>query len=447
MNQPPLCSICIPLYNKKNYLGQTLDAVLGQSYSNFEVVISDNGSTDGSTEIAKEFMARDSRIRYFRLEHTVNINESFRYVFQLAQGEFIKLHSGDDTTLPVNFLERMIAPMLDKPELEYTVCTMQPVVQYTATGYGPEIQAHYFNTVTQVTRALVAMPNRADRARKLLEHASMANWIGSTYGIVFRRLCLPLSHWRNCLTVFAWPESYPDWDFNLRLFLNHRGFFVEDVVGHMYYDANNANCRTIVNNKLDLLDLVNQVLLPLTILIDPELADLRLQARPGELENMIQSVQGRIPYLMDQSDEVVAFDHPHWTAKLLPRLQHYVETYRRNPRDWIASRRVRQHRMNLVDHWLKTPPERIGQEYFAGPGRAHVLLLESGIRRDNIDIREKEVLDKVLAELSSDMTSQASWGRWLALVLLANFQTLPKLKLEMIPDWLRPDFGKYGWMA
>src|SRR5271168_3507966 len=129
MNQPPLCSICVPLYNKKPYLAQTLETVLGQTYSNIEVVISDNGSTDGSSEIAREFASRDSRVRYFRLENTVDVNESFRYCFQLAQGEFIKQHSGDDTTLPANFLERMIAPMLHQPELEFAVCAVRPVVE------------------------------------------------------------------------------------------------------------------------------------------------------------------------------------------------------------------------------------------------------------------------------------------------------------------------------
>jgi glycosyltransferase involved in cell wall biosynthesis len=445
MNQPPLCSICVPLYNKKDYLTQTLETVLGQTYSNIEVVVSDNGSTDGSSDIAREFANRDSRVRYFRLENTVDVNESFRYCFQLAQGEFIKQHSGDDTTLPANFLERMIAPILEKPELEFTVCSVRPVVEYTATGYTAEGQAHYFNTVTQVTRAVLALPNRADRARKLLESAAMANFIGTTYSIVFRRQCLPRSHWRNCLTVYAWPESYPDWDFNLRLFLNHRGAFVDDVTADMYYDAQSVNIRAILNNKLDLLDMINQTLQPLTILIDPELAIMRQQCRPEELVNLIQSVQGRIQGIMELSDEVVAFDYPHFTAKLIPRLKQYVDIYRRNRRDWIAARRVRQHRINLVEHWLRTPPERIGQEYFADLGRAHLLLLDSGIRQDVVDIREKKVLDQALAELAEDMTSQASWGRWLAIVLLANFQTLPHLKLEMVPEWLRTDFASYAW--
>ena len=53
--------------------------------------------------------------------------------------------------------------MLHQPELEFTVCAVRPVVEYTATGYSAEGQANYFNTVTQVTRAVLALPNRADR--------------------------------------------------------------------------------------------------------------------------------------------------------------------------------------------------------------------------------------------------------------------------------------------
>ena len=223
--------------------------------------------------------------------------------------------------------------------------------------------------------------------------------------------------------------------------------FVDDVIADMYYDAHSVNVRAILNNKLDLLDMINHTLQPLTILTDPELAIMRQQARPEELAGLIQSVQGRIQALMDLSDEVVAFDSPHFTAKLLPRLQQYVDTYRRNRRDWIAARRVRQHRINLAEHWLNTPPERLGQEYFGDAGRAHLLLLDSGIRRDAVDIREKNLLEKILKELAEDMTSQASWGRWLAVVLLANFQTLPHLKPDMVPDWLRPDFVKYAWTA
>ena len=63
----PLVSIIIPLYNKKYAIKWTIDSVLNQSYSDFELIIIDDGSTDGSDQIVKGF--NDSRIRYIYKEN------------------------------------------------------------------------------------------------------------------------------------------------------------------------------------------------------------------------------------------------------------------------------------------------------------------------------------------------------------------------------------------
>jgi len=445
MSTPPLASICVPLFNKKDHLAKTLEAILAQTYSPLEVVLSDNGSTDGSSAIAQEFARRDGRVRYYRLEHTLNINESWRYCWRLGSGEFLKIHSGDDPTLPADFLQRMIEPMLSRPDLEFTVCAVEAVVEYPWVGTSGDLQTNYFPSVAQLQRELTAMPNRNERARKLLERSTFGNMVATPYGIVCRRSCLPESSWRKRGEPNNWPESYPDWDFNFRLFLNHRGFFVDNVCAYFHYDANHAYARAVVDNRYELFDLVDQWLFPLTVLMDPDLSAIRQQARPEELGILIQAVQGRIEGLMQLSDEVVAFDDPHITAKVLPRLRQYVQAYRRNPHDWLVTKRLRQLRMNLVQHWLKTPPELLAQEYLGDVGRAHCLLVDSGLRRAILDIREKEVLEKTYTELSGGLAPPASWGRLLALVLLVNFQSRPYLTLDMIPDWLRADFAKYAW--
>src|ERR1700722_16030290 len=145
MNQRPLATVCVPVFNKKPYLAKTLEVILSQTYSPLEVVVSDNGSTDGSGAVAQEFAARDSRVLYFRLESTININESWRYCYRLGQGEFLKLHSGDDTTLQSDFLERMIEPMLRQNEIEFTICPVRAMVEYSDTGLTQANQAYYNN--------------------------------------------------------------------------------------------------------------------------------------------------------------------------------------------------------------------------------------------------------------------------------------------------------------
>jgi hypothetical protein len=447
MNTGPLASICVPVYNKKAQLAKTIEALLAQTYGSLEIVLSDNGSTDGSSEIAQEFARRDSRVCYYRLEHNVSINESWRYCLRLGQGEFLNIHSADDPTLPTDFLERMVTPMLSRPDVEFTVCPTRAVVDYAWVGTGGDVQSGYFRQVDQLSKELCGMADRRARARKLLETCTFANLVGTPYSIVVRRHCLPEQSWRKTRSPFGWPESYPDWDFNLRLFLNHRGHFVDNTYTCFHYDANHAYARFVVDNTYALYDAVDLLLFPLTVLMDPELAALRQQAHPDELRQIIEAAQVRIQGLMELSDEVVAFDDPIFTARVMPRLQAFVEQFRRLPHDWQNTKRLRQLRMRLAQHWLKTPPERIGQEYFGDVGRAHCLIVDSGLRRAIMDVREKELLEKTYTELMGGKTPPASWGHWLALVLFLNFQSQPNLKLEMVPDWLRPDFARYAWAA
>src|SRR5947207_824615 len=138
MSSGPLVSVCIPLFNKCEHLAKTVGAILQQTYSPLEVVLSDNGSDDGSERIAQEFARRDQRVRYYRLRHTISVSQSWRCAWRLAQGEFVKIHSGDDTSLQRDFLERMVETMLRQPELGFTLCEARPVVEYTETGLSKE---------------------------------------------------------------------------------------------------------------------------------------------------------------------------------------------------------------------------------------------------------------------------------------------------------------------
>ncbi len=66
MNGIPRVSIGLPVYNGENYLTESLEALLGQSYEDFELIISDNASTDGTADICHRYAKQDSRIRYIR---------------------------------------------------------------------------------------------------------------------------------------------------------------------------------------------------------------------------------------------------------------------------------------------------------------------------------------------------------------------------------------------
>ena len=73
MNAVPRLSIGLPVYNGENYLAESLDALLGQSYEDFELIISDNASTDGTADICRRYGKQDSRIRYIRQPRNIGL--------------------------------------------------------------------------------------------------------------------------------------------------------------------------------------------------------------------------------------------------------------------------------------------------------------------------------------------------------------------------------------
>ncbi|MBU1626086.1 glycosyltransferase [bacterium] len=91
----PKVSIGMPVYNGEKYLQQALDSLLSQEYENFELIISDNASTDKTYEICQDFMKTDKRIRLYRNEQNMG-GWNFERVFSLASGKYFMWAAHDD---------------------------------------------------------------------------------------------------------------------------------------------------------------------------------------------------------------------------------------------------------------------------------------------------------------------------------------------------------------
>ncbi len=96
MTSVPRLSIGLPVYNGEEYLSEALEALLGQSYEDFELIISDNASTDGTEEICRRYAAHDPRIRYVRQSRNIGAAPNHNFVFREARGELFKFASHDD---------------------------------------------------------------------------------------------------------------------------------------------------------------------------------------------------------------------------------------------------------------------------------------------------------------------------------------------------------------
>ena len=96
MTAVPRLSIGLPVYNGEQYLSEALDALLGQSYADFELIISDNASTDGTADICRRYLAQDPRIRYVRQPRNIGAAPNHNFVFRQSHGELFKWASHDD---------------------------------------------------------------------------------------------------------------------------------------------------------------------------------------------------------------------------------------------------------------------------------------------------------------------------------------------------------------
>jgi glycosyltransferase involved in cell wall biosynthesis len=96
MNAAPKLTIGLPVYNGEKYLAESLDALLGQSYGDYDLLISDNASTDGTEEICREYLARDKRISYVKQAVNIGAAPNHNYVFEQSRTELFKWASHDD---------------------------------------------------------------------------------------------------------------------------------------------------------------------------------------------------------------------------------------------------------------------------------------------------------------------------------------------------------------
>ena len=102
----PLVSIGVPVYNGEKYLAEALDSVLAQSVKDFELIISDNASTDRTPEICRSYQARDSHY-YFHSDRHIGLALNFNRVFELSSAPLFHGGSCDDLYEPL-FLERRV---------------------------------------------------------------------------------------------------------------------------------------------------------------------------------------------------------------------------------------------------------------------------------------------------------------------------------------------------
>ncbi len=115
----PKVTVCVPTYNRADILPYALSSVLNQTYSDFELIICDDASTDSTAEVVGQWT--DSRIRYIRHSQNIQRSRNMRSGYEAARGQYFIKFDDDDALTPT-FLEKAVAVLDAAPQVDF-VCS------------------------------------------------------------------------------------------------------------------------------------------------------------------------------------------------------------------------------------------------------------------------------------------------------------------------------------
>jgi glycosyltransferase involved in cell wall biosynthesis len=121
----PRVSVGLPVYNGERFLPQAVESLLNQTFRDFELIISDNGSTDATRELCETYAAADPRVRYIRHEQNRGAIFNWNYVVTQARGQYFRWASANDVSAP-QLIERCVQLLDSEPDV---------VVAYGRTAY------------------------------------------------------------------------------------------------------------------------------------------------------------------------------------------------------------------------------------------------------------------------------------------------------------------------
>lgn len=128
MTAKPSVSIGMPAYNGEQYIRKALESLLAQDYENFELIISDNASTDATRQICREYANKDQRIRFCRQPRNIGAIANFKTVLEMSQGKYFMWAAVDDSWLP-EFVSALVGELETHSDAGVAMCAVDRVCE------------------------------------------------------------------------------------------------------------------------------------------------------------------------------------------------------------------------------------------------------------------------------------------------------------------------------
>src|ERR1700734_92340 len=178
-------SLGLPVHNGERFVKHAIQSVLDQTFTDFELIISDNASTDSTPDICEEFARQDSRVRYIRQEINIGAKANFNRVFEYSRGEYFKWVAADDVCGP-RYLELTVAELDADPSV-----VLAHTLSRTINGKGEIVTTREMDARMILDEGLPVRVHAEDGPRRLGEALPHNR---------FREILLS-THW--CFEIFA----------------------------------------------------------------------------------------------------------------------------------------------------------------------------------------------------------------------------------------------------
>lgn len=211
MQDNPKVSVLIPTYNRQDYVCEAIDSVLGQSFTDFELIVTDNCSTDSTAEIVQKYASRDRRVIYHRNEYNLGVIGNLNQGLLLARGKYIKFVFSDDKLAPT-CLEMFAKVMEENPSVALVTSYTQCI------GSSDDIRDESFFPGT----------GKLDGKKSQKELLIKGNWPGSPSSTMYRRKDLHLGLYHH-----MWRYWLGDLDMWLRILSVGDVYVVPEILSYL----------------------------------------------------------------------------------------------------------------------------------------------------------------------------------------------------------------------
>lgn len=316
----PLLSIAIPLYNKAGAIEETVKScisVCDASDVDFEIVITNNCSTDLTAAHVDTLLGMHSSVRVINLEATISAPENWTYALNCCAGSLLTLQLADDLMPDVD-LGHVIQAFSD-PACDYVVGRTKPVFVEDC------FSTNYFDLVNDFRARIDPSLALHEKINNLMDAGLIDqahNPFGDINALYFRRDCLAILN-RAIRVGLPSLGTYPDLDLYLQLFLHCNGCFLDQILSQFYYYPNSAPVECTKSGSRPVLYQYYDATLPLYILSHPAFDSLRPLLSMAQKQAFLQRIVINTRQLLGDtifSDELSFSPQAESSAQLRPPL-------------------------------------------------------------------------------------------------------------------------------